>query len=190
MQMKRCNIVTKFPCRVATSFCISRRRMVVPIYKRLEADRARIQIVQHDNIILLLAFFEDFGPADCMNFQLKSMDVFENVEKGGKHSVKLVDAKFALPHKEDKQPRTEQHKFTCLDYPEYPGEHDDITIGFGSQPGTLFQFSRVLVNGVTICRARLTVMYKKSEIDSRRLYLLHRRYRALLPSGGKYNLDY
>ena len=114
--------------------------MVVPIYKRLEADHARIQIIQRENIVQLLAFFEDFSPADCMNFQLKSMDVFENVEKSSKHCVRLVDAKFALPHKEDGVVRTEQHKFTCLDQPEYPGEHDDITIGFDSTVGMIIQY--------------------------------------------------
>lgn len=117
--------------------------MVVPIYKRLEADHARIQIIQRENIVQLLAFFEDFGPADCMNFQLKSMDVFENVEKSGKFCVRLVDAKFALPHKEDGIVRTELHKFTCLDHPEYPGEHDDITIGFDSAAGMSITMSLI-----------------------------------------------
>ena len=63
--------------------------MVVPIYKQWTANTIRIQIVVQDNIIQLLAFFEDFSHADAMNFQLKSMDVFEKTDKGGKPGIRL-----------------------------------------------------------------------------------------------------
>ncbi|OCK74669.1 hypothetical protein K432DRAFT_409670 [Lepidopterella palustris CBS 459.81] len=128
---------------IASTFAIARRRMVVPIYKRWEASTVRLQIVQQDNICQLLAFFEDFSHADAMNFQLKSMDVFEKIERGGKHCVRLVDAKFALPVEERKgegkiekaEGRKEgwagvRRRFVCLDVVEYPGEHDDIVVGF------------------------------------------------------------
>lgn len=135
---------------IAASFSISRRRMVVPIYKHWSASTVRLQIVQQDNIIQLLAFFEDFSHADAMNFQLKSMDTFEKVDKGGKSYVKLVDAKFALPVEErrgeGKMGKEEgresgwakkggRRRFVCLDLVEYPGEHDDILIGFDDKKG-------------------------------------------------------
>lgn len=117
--------------------------MVVPIYKQWTANTIRIQVVVQDNIIQLLAFFEDFSHADAMNFQLKSMDVFEKTDKGGKACVRLVDAKFALPVEErrgeGKMGKEEgkisgwagmKRRFVCLDQIEYPGEHDDILIAF------------------------------------------------------------
>ncbi len=114
--------------------------MVVPIYKRWEATSVRLQVVQSDNVIQLLAFFDDFSHADCMNFQLKSMDVFEVTDKGGKASVRLVDAKFPLPKDEKGEPRArnEARGFVCLDIPDYAGEHDDITVSFDSQAGMFF----------------------------------------------------
>lgn len=117
--------------------------MVVPIYKQWTASTIRIQIVEQDNIIQLLAFFEDFSHADAMNFQLKTMDVYEKVDKSGKACVKLVDAKFALPVEErrgeGKMGKEEgrltgwagmKRRYVCLDQIEYPGEHDDILIAF------------------------------------------------------------
>ncbi|KAF2822594.1 hypothetical protein CC86DRAFT_80506 [Ophiobolus disseminans] len=128
---------------IASSFSISRRRMVVPIYKQWTANIIRIQIVQQDNIIQLLAFFEEFSHADAMNFKLSTMDTFEKSDKGGKFGLKLVDAKFALPVEErrgeGKMQKEEgrltgwagiKRKFVCLDEIEYPGEHDDILIQF------------------------------------------------------------
>ena len=123
--------------------------MVVPIYKRWEASTVRIQIVQQENICRLLAFFEEFSHADSMAFQLKSMDVFEKADKGGKFYLRLVDAKFALPVEERKGEGKlekaegrqqgwagQKRRFVCLDVVEYPGEHDDVTIGFDTQAGT------------------------------------------------------
>ncbi|KAI8932501.1 hypothetical protein NX059_010683 [Plenodomus lindquistii] len=130
---------------IALTFSISRRRMVVPIYKQWTANNIRIQIVQQDNIVQLLAFFEDFSHADAMNFQLRTMDTFEKSDKGGKFGLKLVDAKFALPVEErrgeGKMQKEEgrltgwsgvKRRFVCLDEIEYPGEHDDILIQFDS----------------------------------------------------------
>ncbi|KAF1942403.1 hypothetical protein EJ02DRAFT_167679 [Clathrospora elynae] len=141
---------------IATTFSISRRRMVVPIYKQWSATTIRIQIVQQDNIIQLLAFFEDFSHADAMNFQLRTMDTFEKTDKGGKFGLKLVDAKFALPVEErrgeGKMQKAEgrltgwsgtKRKFVCLDEIEYPGEHDDILIQFDSAE-TRDQFAKAL----------------------------------------------
>lgn len=45
----------------ATSFNISRRRMVVPIYKKWDAATTRLQLVQKDKIVQLVAFFENFS---------------------------------------------------------------------------------------------------------------------------------
>ncbi|KAF2708058.1 hypothetical protein K504DRAFT_503244 [Pleomassaria siparia CBS 279.74] len=128
---------------LAATFSISRRRMVVPIYKQWTANRIRLQIVEQDNIIQLVAFFQDFSHADAMNFQLKSMDTFEKMDKGGKACVRLVDAKFPLPVEErrgeGKMGKEEgkisgwagmKRKYICLDTIEYPGEHDDIVIAF------------------------------------------------------------
>jgi len=131
---------------IASSFSISRRRMVVPIYKQWTANTIRIQIVEQDNIVQLLAFFEDFSHADAMNFQLKPQDEFQTTDKGGKPSVRLVDCKFALPVEErkgeGKMGKEEgrltgwagmKRRFVCLDQIEYPGEHDDIVVAFESK---------------------------------------------------------
>ncbi|KAL5337443.1 hypothetical protein BJX70DRAFT_389226 [Aspergillus crustosus] len=114
---------------VASSFMISRRRMVVPITKKWESTMARIQIVRHDKVVQLLAFLNDFSHGRCMNFALKSTDTMEPFNRSGKFGVRIVDAKFALP-KTDDDPSSE---FVCLDMPDYPSEHDDITIAFDSE---------------------------------------------------------
>jgi len=119
---------------MATSFNISRRRMVVPIYKKWDAVTTRVQIVQKDRVVQLIAFFENFSHGDCMNFALKSTDLFESSARSGKYSIRIVDAKFALPKSQgDGQAGTDKG-FVCLDIPEYPGEHDDITIVFDNGP--------------------------------------------------------
>ncbi|KAJ4351948.1 uncharacterized protein N0V89_007293 [Didymosphaeria variabile] len=141
--------VTGFSVRfdgIASTLSIARRRMVVPIYKQWTANTIRIQIVEQDNIVQLLAFFEEFSHADAMNFQLKPQDEFQKTDKGGKSSVRLVDCKFALPVEErkgeGKMGKEEgrltgwagmKRRFVCLDQIEYPGEHDDIVISFDSQ---------------------------------------------------------
>lgn len=116
---------------------ISRRRMVVPMYRRWEASFARLQIIQRDTVIQLLVFFKDFPHGTCMNFVLKTTDQFESlsksVAKSEQYYIRIVDAKFALPKKET-EPGSD---FVCLDTPEYPSEHDDITIGFDSEAGKI-----------------------------------------------------
>ena len=117
--------------RRAANFAISRRRMVVPIYKRLEASLARVQIVKQGRITQLVLFLEDFSLGPCMNFVLKGTDNFESLSRSGKFFIRFIDAKFASPRREGEGNR----EFLCLDSPEYPGEHDDIMIGFDVEAG-------------------------------------------------------
>ncbi|EFQ99784.1 hypothetical protein MGYG_02797 [Nannizzia gypsea CBS 118893] len=113
----------------ASMFAIARRRMVVPIYKKWEASGARLQIIQQEKNVQLVVFLAGFSHGRSMNFVLKSTDNFESFNRSGKFGIKIVDAKFALP----KNSEDESADFVCLDMPEYPGEHDDITIGFDSE---------------------------------------------------------
>ncbi|PVI05281.1 hypothetical protein DM02DRAFT_610880 [Periconia macrospinosa] len=146
---------------IASTFSISRRRMVVPIYKQWTASQIRIQIVEQDNIIQLLAFFENFSHADAMNFQLRVTDTYEKSDKGGKPSLRMVDCKFALPVEErkgeGKMGKEEgrltgwagtKRRFVCLDQIEYPGEHDDVLIGFDSVE-TRDRFAEALPSATT-----------------------------------------
>ncbi|KAL8673783.1 MAG: hypothetical protein Q9168_001795 [Polycauliona sp. 1 TL-2023] len=131
------------------TFAISRRRMVVPIHKRWEASGTRLQVVRRDKTIQLVAFFKNFSHGSCMNFALKSTDVFESFNRSGIPYLSIVDAKFPLPRGETEA----HHAYICLDMPQYPGEHDDITIGFESEndrdnfsralPGPVNQLSRI-----------------------------------------------
>lgn len=105
--------------------------MVVPIYKKWEASLARIQVIQQDKVFQMLVFFNDFNHGKCMNFVVKGTDRLEMSSRGGKFGVRIVDAKFALPRM-DEDPASD---FVCLDMPEYPMEHDDLTIGFNSESG-------------------------------------------------------
>ncbi|KAL8983883.1 MAG: hypothetical protein Q9205_002000 [Flavoplaca limonia] len=116
----------------ARTFAISRRRSVVPIHKRWEASVTRLQIVRRDKTIQLVAFFNEFSHGSCMNFALKGTDMFESFNRSGIAYLTIVDAKFPLP-KGETDPH---HKYVCLDMPEYPSEHDDITIGFDNGNGT------------------------------------------------------
>lgn len=119
----------------ASSFSISRRRMVVPLQKKWAAISARLQILQRDtHVVQLAVFFRDFDLGTCMNFVLKSTDVFETSNKSGSFFLRIADAKFALPKGSDDPDRD----FLCLDVLEYPSEHDDITIGFDNEEGKLF----------------------------------------------------
>jgi hypothetical protein len=134
---------------LARDFTISRRRPVTALskHKRLEAGATRVQVVSHDNdkVVQLLAFFDDtFTYAEAIGFVLKGMDVFERYD--GKHSggkgkfgVRLVDAKFALPKLEKtkggQRPEDLERPYICLDMPEFPGENDDIWIGFDDEDG-------------------------------------------------------
>ncbi|KAL2127760.1 hypothetical protein VTI74DRAFT_10220 [Chaetomium olivicolor] len=122
---------------IASAFAISRRRMVVPIHKKWEAGATRIQVVQHEGVAQLLAFFEDFSHGQCMGFHLKGTDVFEAFSRGGKAGLKIDDAKFPLPKvlapEADGAQQAADAAFLCLDLPELPGEHDDISILFDSE---------------------------------------------------------
>lgn len=130
----------------ATTFAIARRRMVVPIHKKWEAGTTRIQIViQPDTkVTQLLAFFQDFHYGQSMSFVLKGTDVFESFGRGNKLGIKIDDAKFPLPRMpsgdsagDGKVSGAEWHEtaFVCLDMPDLPGEHDDISILFDKEAG-------------------------------------------------------
>ncbi|KAF2207243.1 hypothetical protein CERZMDRAFT_51515 [Cercospora zeae-maydis SCOH1-5] len=124
---------------IAATLDISRRRMVVPIYKKWQAQNVRIQIVSQGQIVQLLAFMEEFSHADALCFQIKSTDVFEKHKgdsKGKKWTVKLVDAKFTLPKEKGKEEREDVYRkgrFVNLENLEYAEEHDDVTIGFETE---------------------------------------------------------
>lgn len=116
---------------LAVTFAISRRRMVVPIHKKWEAGYTRIQVIKQDEKLQLLAFFEDFHHGHCMNFVLKGTDVYESVQRSSKSGIKFVDAKFPLPRlPADKDGDYDDMAFVCIDLPDLPGEHDDLTVYF------------------------------------------------------------
>lgn len=134
--------------------------MVVPIYKRWEVNFARLQIIKQNRVVQLVGFFRDFAHGSCMNFALKSTDVFESLARSGIYYIRIVDAKFALPKTGDDANKD----FVCLDIPEYPGEHDDITVGFEVEAG---------MNGLSLhCIPRLvdTKLFCQIEIGSEPLY--------------------
>ena len=110
--------------------------MVVPIYKKWEASAARLQIVQLDKVLQLIVYCKDFSYGTCMNFVLKTTDNFESLCRSEQYYLRIVDAKFALPKKSTEP----NHQFVCLDMPEYPSEHDDITIAFESEAGWHYSF--------------------------------------------------
>lgn len=121
--------------KIVSSFAISRRRMVVPISKRWEASPIRLQVIKQDKAVQLAAFFKDFSHGSCMNFALRFTDMFETFSRTGLFYLRIVDAKFTLPKGQGDQSR----EFICLDMPEYPSEHDDVTIGFDNEQGMLLQ---------------------------------------------------
>ena len=116
---------------LASTFSISRRRSVVLMNKRWEASTPRLQIIKQDKNVQLVVFFKDFSHGACMNFVLKVTDTFDTSARSGVFFLRIVDAKFALPKGESDPARD----FVCLDMPEYPGEHDDIIIGFDNEQG-------------------------------------------------------
>ncbi|KAG8533747.1 uncharacterized protein KY384_001488 [Bacidia gigantensis] len=111
---------------VGSYFAISRRRKGVPIHKYWEADFVRMQVLKQDKTVQLALFFKNFSHGSCMNFVVRSTDFFEKLDKNDRNYLRIVDAKFALPKSQEDSTRD----FVCLDFPEYPGEHDDIMIGF------------------------------------------------------------
>ncbi len=138
----------------AALLTIARRMMVVPIYKKWEATRVRLQLVARSTVVQVLAFMEGFSHADALCFQVKSTDNFETIKgdgKGKKWAVRLVDAKFTLPNQETKEKgeadisveEKVRRRFVNLEGLEYMSEHDDITIGFDTAEGELLR--RLLV---------------------------------------------
>lgn len=122
----------------AASFGIARRRMLIPVYKQWKASVVRLQILSRANgkLVQLAAFFEDFRHASAMAFVLKPTDVFESLtSRQGQFGVRIVDAKFPLPKKATNAGGDEG--FVDFGDLEYPGEHDDITIFFDDEQGTL-----------------------------------------------------
>ena len=117
--------------RVAQQFAISRKRKGVPLHKQWEADFARMQILKHERSVQLVVFFKDFSHGSCMNFALKGTDVVERSDKPNEHSIRIVDAKFALPTGSEDP----NQDFISLDLPTYPAEHDDILISFSDGLG-------------------------------------------------------
>jgi hypothetical protein len=140
---------------IASAFAISRRRMVVPIHKKWEAGATRIQVVSQDGVAQLLAFFEDFSHGQCMGFHLKGTDVFEAFGRGSKAGLKIVDAKFPLPKVLPADAGGAQEAadaaFVCLDLPELPGEHDDISIMFDNEPGKCIRLPGAAIMASTCC---------------------------------------
>lgn len=120
---------------LAVTFAIARRRMVVPIHKKWEAGYTRIQVIkQEDKQLQLLAFFEEFSHGHCMNFVLKQTDLYEAFHRSGKSGIRFIDAKFPLPRlPADKDGDYDDMAFVCLDLPDLPGEHDDISIMFENE---------------------------------------------------------
>lgn len=119
----------------AASFSIARRRMLIPMYSQWKASMVRLQIVSSANgkVVKLAAFFKDFRHASAMIFEVKPTDVFESfINRQGQFGVRLVDAKFALPKKNDGD-----EGFVDFRILEYPGEHDDIMISFDVKEGML-----------------------------------------------------
>ncbi|KAI9888433.1 MAG: hypothetical protein M1814_006938 [Vezdaea aestivalis] len=103
--------------------------MIVPVYKKWDSNFSRLQVIRQDRLVQLVAFFSEFSHGHCMNFILKGTDNFESFSKSGKYGIRVVDAKFALPKGEDDP----SSHFVSIDLPDYPSEHDDITILFDSQ---------------------------------------------------------
>ncbi|KAH8815078.1 hypothetical protein F5884DRAFT_771036 [Xylogone sp. PMI_703] len=127
----------------ATSFNISRRRTGVPIHKHWDCASSRIQVLRKDKVVQLVAFFENFNHGDCMNFVLRETDQLETSTRSGKFSLRMVDAKFALPKMASESEPNIDTRFVSLDLPDYPGEHDDVTISFDIQ-ADLDRFTKAL----------------------------------------------
>ncbi|KAK5134029.1 hypothetical protein LTR08_007034 [Meristemomyces frigidus] len=143
--------ITGFTVRydgIASTFGISRRMMVVPIYHKRQAAKVRVQVVTQSSITQVLAFMEDFSHADALCIKVMSTDTFETVKgdsKGKKWAVKMVDAKFTLPKQEKGEIETVERvrrRFVNLEGLNYAEEHDDITIGFDTEEGMSRQVNR------------------------------------------------
>ena len=136
--------VTGFPVRfdgVVSSFSFQRRRMV--LQKKVAATSTRVQLLQQDpQSCQVAAFFKEYEQGSCMSFVVKDTDVFETSSKSGSYLLRIADAKFALP----KTGANAEKDFLCLEVPEYPTEHDDITIGFDNEEGMFAKISVCLMS--------------------------------------------
>ncbi|EMC99802.1 hypothetical protein BAUCODRAFT_63453 [Baudoinia panamericana UAMH 10762] len=143
---------------IASTFGISQRMMVVPIYQKKQASGVRLQVVVHSTVAQVLVFMEDFALAEALCFQVKSTDTFERIKgdsRNKKWAIKFVDAKFKLPQKWDRGglPREEavRQRFVNLEGLEYAEEHDDITVGFDTEEERDV-FARALPAATTVSR--------------------------------------
>ena len=133
-----------------SNFAISRRRKGLPLHKQWEATSARLQVIHQDKVFQLVVFLKDFSHGACMNFVLKATDVFEIFSKSAMFFLRIADAKFAMPKGGEDQTKN----FVCLDLPEYPGEHDDISIGFDNEQGMLAYLPTVEMTDAATAREK------------------------------------
>lgn len=150
---------------IALTLNISRRRMVVPIHKKWDAGTTRVQVVQQDKTIQLLAFFEDWHHGQCMGFVLKGTDVFESINRNGKVGLKLADAKFPLPRMAaEGGANTDDMAFLCLDMPDYAGENDDVSILFEDSAGKcILYILRFFLTSALFSTLQVPIFYVKME---------------------------
>lgn len=131
---------------VVSAFTVTRRRMYVGKDKNWDALKPRLQIVERDGRHQMLVFFEGFIVADCLKFEVKRTDVYEQISGHkntgfGMFGIKLVDAKFTLPgsNKDDWLREGAQRdavaKYVNLATDEYAAEHEDILIWFDTEQG-------------------------------------------------------
>lgn len=97
LQMAITGFSVLFDC-MASSFSISRRRRISPYHKEWSSPHTRVQVLKRGSVVQLVAFFEGFKHGKCMNSALKETDVYHT---RGDLALKMVDAKFSLPIREE-----------------------------------------------------------------------------------------
>jgi len=141
---------------------ISRVIPLIRMHKLWEAHSPRIQIVSKRDLNrpntppptqLVVFFGSSFPYASTMAFELRVTDTYKKVEDKGRWGIRFVDAKFPLPRPRSKRERKEpsngeqggrdsgveaplwslEEQFVCPTRLEYAGEHDDVTVWFGSE---------------------------------------------------------
>lgn len=103
--------------------------------KKEELGGTRLQVLHHVSKQIptweILAYLAN---GQCMRVQLDANDVFEKSQGKGKFSIRLVEARFSLPTKDD---RDEKRGFLCLeDVGQNAGqnnERENITIVFDDE---------------------------------------------------------
>ncbi|KAE8140257.1 hypothetical protein BDV38DRAFT_280254 [Aspergillus pseudotamarii] len=83
--------------RVAKRFIINRPRKLFSIRNRWEANFTRVQLVQQKGKFQLIAFFYQSPHGICMNFEVRSTDAVQPIDKNDLWGIVIKDAKFALP---------------------------------------------------------------------------------------------